>query len=156
METFKNKLAKTLKKFENITPFGPTIGEVISPLPDLHLSIFGGDAILYPDQIYINKLLTDEYVRSFEIENSDFTLDGDEFMLTATPFVINDTTPGGPRPVASIPEGQTTKIQVGGKATITGKFTLVDTLKKGDLVKVTPTVDGQTWFIDYVVKKVGE
>ena len=39
---------------------------------------------------------------------------------------------------------------------ITGNFKLVDTLKKGDFVKVTPTADEQTWFVDCIVKKVGD
>jgi len=145
-----------LKGFENITPFGSTIGKIISPLPDLKISIFGGEVILYADQLFINTLLTNEYVRSFEIVDSSFELTGNKFTLTASPFVISDTTPGSPRPITTIPEGQTTKVEIAGTAKITGNFKLVDTLESGDLVKVTPTVDGQTWFVDYIVKKAGD
>ena len=155
MESWTNKLAKKIKGFENPNPIGSIVGEVVKPMPELTISIMDGQVILYPEQLYINTLLTSEYVRTFEIKDSTFELSGDKFTLTASPFVISDTTPSSPRPVTTIPEGQTTKVEVGGKATITGKVTLVDTIKKGDLVKVTPTVDGQTWFIDYVVKKVG-
>ena len=155
MESWTNKLAKKIKGFENPNPIGSIIGEVVKPMPELTISVMDGQVILYPEQLYINTLLTSEYVRSFEIKDSTFELSGNKFTLTASPFVISDTTPSSPRPVTTIPEGQTSKIEVGGKATITGNFKLVDTLKKGDFVKVTPTVDEQTWFIDYVVKKVG-
>ena len=156
MESFTNKLAKKIKGFENPNPTGSIIGEIISPMPNLKISIMDGRVILYPEQLYINTLLTDEYIREFEIENADFELTGDKFTLTATPFVINDTTPASPRPVATIPEGQTTKVEIGGKAKIAGKFKLIDTLKAGDLVKLTPTADEQTYFVDYIVKKVGD
>ena len=156
MNSFTNKLAKKIKGFENPSPIGAIIGEVISPMPELKISIMDNQVILYPEQLYINTLLTDEYIREFEIENSDFELSGDKFSLTASPFVIQDTTPGSPRPVTSIPEGQTTKVEIGGKAKITGKFKLIDTLKAGDLVKLTPTADEQTFFVDYIVKKVGD
>ena len=155
MESWTNKLAKKIKGFENPNPIGAIIGEVVKPMPELTISIMDGQAILYPEQLYINTLLTAEYVRSFEIKDSTFDLSGDKFTLTASPFVISDTTPAGTRPVTQIPEGQTTKVEVSGKAKITGAFKLVDTLKKGDMVKLTPTTDEQTWFVDYVIKKVG-
>ena len=155
MESWTNKLAKKIKRFENPTPIGSIVGAVVKPMPELTISIIDGQVILYPEQLYINTLLTAEYVRSFEIKDSTFELSGDKFTLTASPFVISDTTPSSPRPVTSIPEGTTTKVEVSGKATITGNFKLVDTLKKGDFVKVTPTVDEQTWFVDCIVKKVG-
>ena len=118
MESFTNKLAKKIKGFENPNPTGSIVGEVISPMPNLKISIMDKQVILYPEQLYINTLLTDEYIREFEIEDADFELSGDKFTLSATPFVINDTTPGSPRPIATIPEGQTTKVEVGGKAKI--------------------------------------
>ena len=156
MEKWSNKLAKKIKGFENPNPTGSIIGKVINLLPDLKISIMNGEVILYPEQLYINTLITDEYEREFEIENADFELSGDNFSLTATPFVINDTTISSVRPITTIPEGQTTQVEVGGKAKIKGKFKLIDTLKIGDLVKLTPTVDEQTFFVDYIVKKAGE
>ena len=156
VESWTNKLAKKIKGLENPSPTGSIIGKVIKPMPELTISVMDGQVILYPEQLYINTLLTAEYVRSFEIKDSTFELTGDKFTLTASPFVISDTTTGAARPVATIPEGQTTKVEIAGTAKITGNFKLVDTLEVGDLVKVTPTADEQTWFVDYIVKKVGD
>lgn len=156
VEKFANKLAKKIKGFENPNPIGSLVGKVVKPMPNLTISIMDEEILLYPQQLYINTLLTNEYEREFKIEGSDFELSGNKFTLTANPFVIQDTTPGSPRPVTTIPEGQTTRVEIGGKAKITGKFKLIDTLKIGDLVKVTPTADEQTFFVDYIVKKVGE
>lgn len=150
------KVAKLFKNLENKKSIGAIIGKVIEPCPNLTISILEGQITLYPEQLYINTLLTDTYVRDFEIEQSEFELTGDKFSLTASPAVIMDTTPTSSRPVSSIPEGQTSSVEIGGKADQSGQIKLVDTLKNGDLVKVTPTINEQIWFVDYIVKKVTE
>ena len=72
MESWTNKLAKKIKGFENPNPIGSIIGEVVKPMPELTISVMDGQVILYPEQLYINTLLTAEYVRSFEIKDSTF------------------------------------------------------------------------------------
>ncbi len=152
--SYQTKIARLFKSFENKKNIGSIIGKVISPYPNLTISIFEGQVILYPEQLYINKLLTDTYIRDFEMEKSKFELKGNKFKLDALPGVIMDTTPSGARPIGSIPEGQVSNLEFTGEATQSGKVKLIDTLKYGDLVKLTPTINEQIWFVDYIVRKV--
>lgn len=155
-ENFQVKLAKHIKGFENKSFIGNVIGKVIKPLPDLQISILDEQVILYPEQLYLDAKWWNDYTREFKIEGSDFELKGDKFSLSANPFVIQDTTPSSPRPVATIPEGQTSNVEIGGKADNIGSITYTDTLKEGDLVLLIPTFDEQTWFVSGKIKKVKE
>lgn len=155
-ENFQNKLANSFKGFENPSKFGNVVGKVIKPLPDLEISIQDGQIILYPEQLYLDEKWWNDYTREFEIKDSDFELKGNNFTLTASPAVIMDTTPASPRPVTTIPEGQTSNVEIGGKAQETGKITYTDTLKAGDLVLLIPTFDEQTWFVSGKIRKVKE
>lgn len=155
-ENFQNKLAKNLKGFENPNKFGNVVGKVIKPLPELQISINNEEIILYPEQLYLDEKWWNDYTREFEIKESDFDLKGDTFSLTANPCVIQDTTPASPRLVATIPEGQTTDVQIAGKANNTGSIKYTDTLKEGDLVLLIPTFDEQTWFVSGKIRKVKE
>ena len=74
------------------------------------------------------------------MKGSKFTLNG------AT--LLNDTTPGGARPVTTIPEaGAVTNIETEGTLKAKGKIKWTDTLKKGDELAVLLTEDEQTLII---------
>lgn len=141
------KLARLFKERENPYLFSPQVGKVVNPLPDLRISIMSGDIILYSEQLYVNTMLTDEYQREFETEEGKLTFSKE------TESSLAGVTGQATEPVTGHKHGVSLSDTT---ATLKGKIDLKDTLKKDDLVKVTPTADGQTWFVDYMVKKAGE
>lgn len=132
--------AKFLKGLETPPNFQVCIGEVIKAPPELTVSILDGRFILYPHMLYMNDRLFDDYTRTYKLEG---TLD--EITINATSS--NNTCGAG----YSNPHGT---IEGSGEYKANGTIINTDTLKVGDLVKVTPTEDGQKWIVDFKIRKI--
>lgn len=125
------------KDRENPDIFEATIGTVLSPPPKLRISIWDGETILEPEHLYLNDRLFDDYTR--------------QYMLTGeiTKYSLKNTTN---TEVASNHSHQIKSLAGNGNYEASGTFINTDTLKAGDLVKLTPTENGQKWFVDYKVR----
>lgn len=151
------KLAKLFRELENKEMTESTIGNVVSPPPNLRISIWNNSVILEPTQLYMNDRLFDDHTRKFEIDGKvyeiDLTLEKNEVTDIITPPVL----PYVPAPAPPPPWSVKGKGAMKGKGTYKTNGTIVntDTLKKGDLVKLTPTEDIQIWFVDFKVRKLG-
>lgn len=116
------------------------IGEVISPPPELKISILDGRVILYPYMLYMNDRLFDDYTRQYKLEGN------------ITEYSFNNTTES-----ESIPQHPAHPIKkLAGSGTYKAEGTIINTctLVKGDLVKVTPTENGQKWIVDFKIRKI--
>lgn len=132
--------AKFLKGLETPKNFQVCIGEVIKAPPELTISILDGRFILYPHMLYMNDRLFDDYTRTYKLVG---TLDK---------ITINATSSNKPCGLgATNPHGT---IEGNGEYKANGTFINTDTLKKGDLVKVTPTEKGQKWIVDFKIRKI--
>ena len=140
MTKYQEELAKMFKQYENPDPFEPVLGVVIEGFPNLRISIYSGQVILGIDKLYMNDRLFDDYTRTYKLEG---TLD--EITINATssnkPCGLGATNPHG-------------TIEGNGEYKANGTFINTDTLKKGDLVKVTPTEKGQKWIVDFKIRKI--
>lgn len=131
------------KFFKGFTPVKEPqvcIGEVISPPPELKISILGGRVILYPYMLYMNDRLFDDYTRQYKLEGN------------ITEYSFNNTTES-----ESIPQHPAHPIKkLAGSGTYKAKGTIINTctLVVGDLVKVTPTENGQKWIVDFKIRKI--
>lgn len=125
------------KDRENPDIFEATIGTVLSPPPKLRISIWDGETILEPEHLYLNDRLFDDYTR--------------QYMLTGeiTKYSLKNTTN---TEVASNHSHPIKNLVGNGSYEASGTFINTDTLKAGDLVKLTPTENGQKWFVDYKVR----
>jgi len=65
-KNYEVELAKHFKSLKNPPKIGPVIGVVITPPPNLQISILDGSIILYADQLYINDSLLDDYEREYQ------------------------------------------------------------------------------------------
>lgn len=132
--------AKFLKGLETPSNFQVCIGEVIKAPPELTVSILDGRFILYPHMLYMNDRLFDDYTRTYKLEGIL-----DEITINATssnkPCGLGATNPHG-------------TIEGNGEYKANGTFINTDTLKIGDLVKVTPTEKGQKWIVDFKIRKI--
>ena len=132
--------AKFLKGLETPKNFQVCIGEVIKAPPELTISILDGRFILYPHMLYMNDRLFDDYTRTYKLVG---TLDK---------ITINATSSNKPCGLgATNPHGT---IEGNGEYKANGTFINTDTLKIGDLVKVTPTEKGQKWIVDFKIRKI--
>lgn len=155
---YQNKLMRELNKLKNQDVQYSTIGEVISPLPDLKISIWDGQTILDKDDLYMNDRLFPDHLREYSLEGQigEVTLDATKLevmgikMPPKLPFVPH--TP--PMPPYTVQGADGSSLEGSGTYKATGKITNTDTLKEGDKVKLTP-VDNGMWFIDYKVRAVG-
>lgn len=96
------------------------------------------------NEILIADFLKENYQRKYEIKSDSKTsVKGNKFSLSASPSVIIDTIPGGTRPIVTIPEGQTTSVELEGVLETKGDFKFTDTLKKGDILAGILTEDEQ-------------
>jgi len=151
------KLAKLWKELENQEVVESTMGKVISPPPNLRISIWNNSVILEPTQLYMNDRLFDDHTRKFKIDgnvdNIDLTLEKNEVTEIVTPPIL----PFVPAPAPPPPWSVKGKGAMIGKGTYKTNGTIVntDTLKIGDLVKLTPTENIQIWFVDFKVRKLG-
>lgn len=132
--------AKFLKGLETPKNFQVCIGEVIKAPPELTISILDGRFILYPHMLYMNDRLFDDYTRTYKLVG---TLDKITINATSSnkPCGLGTTNPHG-------------TIEGNGEYKANGTFINTDTLKKGDLVKVTPTEKGQKWIVDFKIRKI--
>jgi len=144
MSDYQVQLAKEFKKRENKNLIGNILGKVIKESPNLEISILDGQVILDSDNLYINEILLDDYERTFEIEGT-MTLNSKTELAKA----------GVTGQATENPLGHQHDIKLNDNSfTSEGTIKFVDTLKKGDLVKLSPTIDEQIWFLDYKVRKV--
>lgn len=132
--------AKFLKGLETPSNFQVCIGEVIKAPPELTVSILDGRFILYPHMLYMNDRLFDDYTRTYKLEG---TLDE---------ITINATSSNNPCGLGATNQHGT--IEGSGEYKANGTIINTDTLKIGDLVKVTPTENGQKWIVDFKIRKI--
>lgn len=125
------------KDRENSDIFEATIGTVLSPLPKLRISIWDGETILEPEHLYLNDRLFDDYTRQYMLNGE------------ITKYSLKNTTN---TEVASNHLHLIKSLAGNGSYEASGTFINTDTLKAGDLVKLTPTENGQKWFVDYKVR----
>ena len=140
MTKYQEELAKMFKQYENIDPFEPVLGVVIEGFPNLRISIYSGQVILGIDKLYMNDRLFDDYTRTYKLEGQITEYD---FQNTTNTEIASNHT----HPIKTLAGKGTYKAE--------GTFINTDTLKVDDLVKVTPTDNGQMWFIDYKVRFLG-
>lgn len=140
MSKYQEQLAKLFKKNENIEPFESVIGEVVEGFPELKISIYSGQVILETEHLYMNDRLFDDYTRTYRLEGQ------------ITEYSFDNTTS---TEVAANHVHEIKKLAGNGSYKAEGTFINTDTLKVGDLVKLTPTEKGQKWFIDYKVRPLG-
>jgi len=152
------KLAKLWKELENQEIIESTIGKVISPPPNLRVSIWNNSVILEPTQLYMNDRLFDDHTRKFEIDGEVSEIDLNLEKNEVTDIIIPPVLPFIPAPAPPPPWAVKGKGAMKGKGTYKTNGTIVntDTLKKGDLVKLTPAGVGQIWFVDFKVRKLKE
>lgn len=132
--------AKFLKGLETPKGFQVCIGEVIQAPPELTVSILDGRFILYPHMLYMNNRLFDDYTRTYKLEG---TLDE---------ITINATSSNKPCGLGATNQHGT--IEGSGQYKANGTIINTDTLKVGDLVRVTPTENGQKWIVDFKIRKI--
>ncbi|MGL5426325.1 MAG: DUF2577 family protein [Cetobacterium sp.] len=142
MEKYSSKMAKLFVERENPDLIvEPCIGIVTVAPPQLTVSIWDGQVILYPNQLYMNDRLYNDYTRQFDIT-------GDITEITIDTTTSNETT--GPGPHSHKHE----TIKGTGSYKAVGTIINTDTLIVGDYVKVVPSQDGQMWFVDSKFRKV--
>ena len=133
-------VAKYIRGLTQDKPFQTCVGVVVKPPPELHISIMNGAFMLYPRMLYMNDRLFDDYTRDYKLEGevTDYKFDN----TTQTDGVPQHP----PHPISNL----------AGKGTYSAKGTIIntDTLKKGDLVCVTPTENGQMWVVNFKVRKI--
>lgn len=137
---YSQQVAKLFRPKVDIS-FQTTIAEVIIPPPELTLKILNGGVILYPNMLYMNNRLFDDYTR-------DYQLVGEIDDITINTTSSNELSEPGPH---SHPH----KTILGkGEYSSKGIITNTDTLGKGDRVIVFPVEKGQTWIVGFKVRKV--
>lgn len=129
-------LAKRFKERENKPQIGNIVGKVISPSPDIKISILDGNVVLYKEQLYCCEHVLAGYKRKIKIT---------EFNTMAATST-HKLTSGG-----SLADYTYTSIDIP-EANAEAEHT--DSLVEGDLVLVVPTADEQTWFIVDKIKKL--
>lgn len=139
---YEQQLAKMLKE-KPILSFQPTIAEVIKAFPELTLSILNNTITLYPEMLYMNDHLFDDYTRDYEL-----TGEIDEITINTS----SSNSEAGPGPHLH-PHGI---IKGKGKMKSKGTIINIDTLVIGDKVMVIPIEKGQVWTIAFKVRKVKE
>lgn len=144
------RLAKVIeniggKKTESLGHKGIELAEVSSIDP---LKVIVRGIELDSENLKIADYLVKDYEREFELETDNTSnLKGNKFSLNGA-TLINDTTPGGARPVTTIPEaGIITDVEIEGTLKSKGKIKWTDTLKQGDELGVIFTEDEQTLII---------
>lgn len=136
----KAKLAKIIKQNLPKPQFQVSIGEVIKAPPELTIKLRGSRYILYPKMLYMNNRLFNDYTRTYSLEGS----------ITEYSFDNTTKTDGVPQH----PPHPISKLAGSGTYKAIGTIINTDTLKVGDLVRVTPTENGQIWIVDYKIRKL--
>lgn len=159
------KLSKLLKKLENEDIIEATVGRVISPPPNLRISIWNNSVILEPTQLYMNDRLFNDHTREYKLEGTigaiDVTTSKQDIKDYIAPLFLKKDAPGdvtSPNQwINTIGESQIIGTSTGSRDLKITEGTIVntDTLKIGDLVKLTPTENAQIWFVDFKVRKLG-
>lgn len=127
------ELAKEFKIRDNNIPYGAIIGEVITPLPNLKISILDGNVILENDKLYITQ----------NLKEKEFL-----FEIYAGENVGNITL----RNVGSI-NYDIINLQIDNKNF--SKIILTFELKSKDKVLLMPTADQQRYFIIDKIESLG-
>ncbi len=159
------KLSKFFKKLENEDIIESTVGRVISPPPNLRISIWNNSVILESTQLYMNDRLFNDHTREYKLEGTigaiDVTTSKQDIKDYIAPFLLKKDAPGdvtSPNKwINTIGKSQIIGTSTGNRDLKITEGTIVntDTLKIGDLVKLTPTENAQIWFVDFKVRKLG-
>jgi hypothetical protein len=133
-----SELAMLFKERENVIYMGPQVGTVISPPPNIKVSL-GEKIILDKEDLIISAHVLAGYQRAMEITNIKNTGlssgSGDmDFHLTGNPPSKNYTITG-----LSIPQSSAMKSE--------GTLKYTDTLKVGDQVILIPSNDNQKYYL---------
>lgn len=140
MSSNADELAKFFKGLIPKKQFQSCVGTVIKEPPDLTISLIDSNYILYPRMLYMNDRLFADYTRQYSLtgEITEY-----QFKNTTSTEAISN------HPAHPIKD-------LAGKGGYKAKGTIINTctLIVGDLVKVTPTENGQMWFVDYKVRKI--
>ena len=127
-------------KKNNQTPYmGPVAGEVISPLPDIKISILDSKVLLTKKNLYISKNLLPEgeFLKNAKIEGE---------------IILAQQQAGSTSQESSHTHSIET-LTVNTEFTAEAVIKWVDPLKPGDKVLLIPTHDQQTYFVvDVIIK----
>ncbi|MCT4605855.1 MAG: DUF2577 domain-containing protein [Marinisporobacter sp.] len=127
-----SELAKLFKERDNQPYLGPQTGMVLSPPPNIQVSL-GDKIILTKEHLVIAAHVLKDYQREIEVKGN-----------------IQTNGEGGSITLQTSPPPTTYKVvsgSVGAQTTITGTMKYTDTLKKGDIVILVPSTDEQTYFL---------
>ncbi|WP_129599804.1 DUF2577 domain-containing protein [Anaerophilus nitritogenes] len=126
-----SELASLFKERDNRAYLGPQIGKIISPPPNIQVSL-GDKIILTKEHLIIGAHVLNDYERQFEIKGEEKT-SGESGSITLK---------------SSVPTTyEVVNGNVEGNVSMKGTFKYIDTLKKGDQVMLIPTTDEQTYFL---------
>lgn len=138
MGKYQQEMAKMFN--QELPPmFQATIGEVVEPIPNLIISIFNNTVTLYPDMLYMNNRLFNDYTRDYEFigEIEDITIGTTSSNIDSNGHIHFHGT-----------------IEGKGEISSKGIITNTDTLVKGDRVVVFPVEEGQIWIVGFKIRKV--
>jgi len=119
------ELAKMFKERDNVAYMGPQVGKVISPPPDLKVSL-GKEILLTREHLVVAAHVLAGYERALEIPLTD------DVTGETQPELIGD------------PHQHTHQM---GSIGIKGRIKFTNTLKAGDEVILIPTTDCQRYFL---------
>ncbi len=131
-------MAKELKIRQNPKMLGPIIGKIISPPPNLKISILEGQVFI--TKCYVLDSLLSNYTRIASIPLQQASGTGD----------TNSVDDGGDN---ASPHSHTVSLNSLQLNKIS--FTFNDTLKTGDEVLLIPTPDNQVFFLVGRIKSIG-
>ncbi len=140
MNEWSVEFAKQLKARDNKTVIGAILGTVITPPPNIKISILEGQVFI--TSCYVLDYVLPDYERivtmPFEAKSGELTIQAydtkreDAKLLSSQDYKINE-------------------FELKGK-----KIFTVDTLKEGDEVMLITSQDNQTYFLVGKVRKLGE
>ena len=140
------EIAKLIKGNKKIKGYGPIIGKIISPPPEIKISALSGKLILSKSYLYINDFLLSQYKRDISIDGQITFIDEN----CGETDLVND---GGYN--ASLHLHEIVSLEVDTDYEAEATINLVDTLKINDEVLLLPTESGQKFFIVCKVKQLG-
>lgn len=156
--SWENLIAKELKSRDNPDLIGACIGTVISPLPNLKISILNGAVILNSEQLYITAGLKEKLfkteVRGYK--SGDIAIRPLTYAVNKEVMDDDNFPKSREKIIAETGENklyEITNLELFDKNNI--KIKLWFELKKGDEVLILPTVSEQQFFVIDKVEKVG-
>nr|DAD95053.1 MAG TPA: Protein of unknown function (DUF2577) [Siphoviridae sp. ctVqj4] len=130
MEDWATQLAREFRSRDNPNTIGPIIGTIVSPPPDLNISILEGQVFI--TKCYVLDYVLNDYTRTISIPTTTA-------MGTGVTNAVND---GGDHATA---HSHSVLLQSIALSLVQVVFN--DTLKVGDQVLLIPTGDNQVYFL---------